>query len=95
MKSIITLILILVCGAAAFANSSDYSAAFNPQIVSNEQIKFHQMGINMDIGIIVASKYNEVETASETEVARLYKFKNARIKKALAFRTKKNKAKMA
>ncbi len=35
------------------------------------------------------------ETVKETEVARLYKFKNARVTKALSFTTKRNKAKMA
>ena len=30
-----------------------------------------------------------------TEVARLYKYKNSRVKKALSFTTKRNKAKMA
>ncbi len=35
------------------------------------------------------------ETKNETEVARLYMFKNSRIKKELAFRTKRNKSKLA
>ncbi|SHG18663.1 hypothetical protein [Flagellimonas flava] len=35
------------------------------------------------------------QTEKETEVARLYMFKNSRIKKALSFRTKRNKAKLA
>jgi len=38
---------------------------------------------------------NEVKTETTTEVARLYKFKNSRVKKALSFTTKRNKAKMA
>ena len=37
----------------------------------------------------------EVTLENKTEVARLYKFKNARIKKALKFSSKINKAKMA
>ena len=37
----------------------------------------------------------EVTLENTTEVARLYKFKNARIKKALKFSSKINKAKMA
>ena len=31
----------------------------------------------------------------DTEIARLYRFKNSRIKKALSFRTKRNKSKLA
>ena len=40
---------------------------------------------------------NEVEEVKleEVKVARLYKFKNSRVKKALAFKTKRDKAKMA
>ena len=34
-------------------------------------------------------------TVKETSVARLYLFKNSRVKKALAFQTKRNKSKMA
>lgn len=95
MKSIITLLFILFCGVTAFANTNDHSVASNPQIESYVQIQFSQMGDLLDNGIVVATVYNEVKTANETEVARLYKFKNSRIKKALAFKTKRNKAKMA
>jgi len=34
-------------------------------------------------------------TSKENTVARVYKFKNSRIKKALSFKTKRNKAKLA
>lgn len=37
----------------------------------------------------------EIQEETETKVARLYMFKNSRVKKALAFRTKRNKAKLA
>ena len=45
---------------------------------------------NVAVEIVVAK-----EEVKSTEVARLYKFKNSRIKKALKFTTKANKAKMA
>ncbi|MEO0572790.1 MAG: hypothetical protein AAF039_13875 [Bacteroidota bacterium] len=45
-------------------------------------------GVNLEITIATKEIKN-------TEVARLYKFKNARVKKALKFSTKANKAKMA
>jgi len=34
-------------------------------------------------------------TTKENTVARVYKFKNSRVKKALTFKTKRNKAKLA
>ncbi len=45
-------------------------------------------GVNLEITIAK-------EEVKSTEVARLYKFKNSRVKKALKFSTKANKAKMA
>ena len=45
---------------------------------------------NVAVEVVVAK-----EEVKGTEVARLYKFKNSRIKKALKFTTKANKAKMA
>lgn len=44
---------------------------------------------------IVTETAKELKVETKSEVARLYKFKNARIKKALSFTTKRNKAKMA
>ena len=35
------------------------------------------------------------DSKNETKVARLYRYKNSRIKKALSFRTKRNRAKLA
>jgi len=44
---------------------------------------------------IVTETVKEINLETKTEVARLYKFKNARVTKALSFTTKRNKAKMA
>ena len=44
---------------------------------------------------IATETTEEVVIEKNTEVARLYKYKNARVKKALSFTTKRNKAKMA
>lgn len=95
MKSIITLLFILLCGVAALANTNDHRLELNPKIESHDQIQFSQIGTFLDSGIVIVTEYTEVETATKTNVARLYKFKNSRIKKALAFKTKRNKAKMA
>ena len=45
-------------------------------------------GLNIEMGITTTA-------VRSLEVARLYKFKNSRIKKALRFTTKANKSKMA
>ncbi|TDS17016.1 hypothetical protein DFQ03_1506 [Maribacter caenipelagi] len=44
---------------------------------------------------IVTETTNEVKANTTTEIARLYKFKNSRIKRDLNFLTKANKPKMA
>ncbi|MFT5736628.1 MAG: hypothetical protein ACI9SG_000972, partial [Maribacter sp.] len=44
---------------------------------------------------IITETAAELHLENTTEVARLYKFKNARVTKALSFTTKRNKAKMA
>ena len=95
MKSLITLLFILTSGVAALANTNDHGVVLNPQIESYVQVEFSKMGDLLDSGTVVATEYTEVKTTTTNEVARLYKFKNSRIKKALAFRTKRNKAKMA
>ena len=95
MKSLITLLFILTCGAAALANTNDHGKVLNPKIETYVQIEFSEMGNLLDSSNSYATDYNEVKPASQNEVARLYKFKNSRIKKALSFKTKRNKAKRA
>jgi hypothetical protein len=95
MKAILTILFVLICGATALANTNVNQFVLNLQIENHDEVKFTKMGTIMDTGIDVVTEYSEVETTTETEVARLYKFKNSRIKKALAFTTKRNKAKMA
>ncbi|WP_190809320.1 hypothetical protein [Flagellimonas sp. S3867] len=52
------------------------------------KIETTTVGVELDITI-------QEETKKEIKVARLYKFKNSRIKKELSFRTKRNKSKLA
>ena len=49
---------------------------------------------NTDVTVETAKK-EIVTTTKENSVARLYRFKNSRIKKELSFATKKNAAKLA
>mgnify|MGYP003114565429 FL=1 len=44
---------------------------------------------------IVISSEKEVSVKNENKIARLYMFKNSRVKKELSFSTKLNKAKLA
>lgn len=59
------------------------------QSVSNEtKVETVAFSVTLDIEIDTDSK-------KEIKVARLYRYKNSRIKKALSFRTKRNRAKLA
>jgi len=79
MKAILTLLFVLIIGGVAQAQDIAIE-------VKVEMIK---------TSIVTSTSYKNVTLESKTEVARLYKFKNSRIKKALSFTTKRNKAKMA
>ena len=85
MKAFLTLVLILLFGAVALAQkSTDYG-----------KIETFQMDIVLDYSLPVSFNSGQIEAAKENAVARLYKFKNTRVKKALAFSTKTNKTKLA
>ncbi len=82
MKTIATLIFILFIGATAQAQNAT-------ELVKVETI---------EMTIVTNTTSNENKEATlenKTEVARLYKYKNSRVKKALSFTTKRNKSKMA
>jgi hypothetical protein len=79
MKTIITLIFVLFIGIAAQAQTA------------TKEIKVE----TIEMSIVSTTEQKELTLKSTIEVARLYKFKNSKIKKALSFTTKRNKAKMA
>ena len=86
MKAIITLALVIFFGATALANTND---------THDIKVETIEMGIVLDTGVDTAIDFEEVETSKEKEVARVYRSKNARVKKAISFTTKRNKAKLA
>ena len=82
MKTIATIIFIIIFGITAQAQNNI------------EEVKVETIEMTI-VTTTTTETRNEVKTETTTEVARLYKFKNSRVKKALAFTTKRNKAKMA
>ena len=85
MKAILTILFILFFGLTAFAQNTN----------TNDTVEPIKMGIVLDSGVITINNTKEVKINTEKSVARLYKFKNSRVKKALAFTTKKDKPKLA
>ncbi len=86
MKAIITLILVVFFGATAIAQSND-----------NNDVKVEtiEMGIVLDLGSDVSIDFETVETQEENQVARVYRNKNSRVKKAISFTTKKDRPRLA
>ncbi len=79
MKTIATLIFVLFIGVAAQAQTA------------TEEVKVAVIEMTIATETIV----EEVAAEKNTEVARLYRRSNSRVKKALSFTTKRNRAKMA
>ena len=79
MKTIATLIFVLFIGVATQAQTA------------TEEVK----AATVEMTIVTETSFEEVAFESTTEVARLYKRSHAKVKKALSFTTKRNKAKMA
>ncbi|MDT0622780.1 hypothetical protein [Croceitalea vernalis] len=80
MKAILTFIAVIFFTTTAFAQNS------------TKEVKVETITVSIEMNVTVQVA-KEIKT--ETEVARLYMFKNSRVKKALAFKTKRNKSKMA
>jgi hypothetical protein len=85
MKAILTILFVLFFGLTAFAQNTN----------TNDTVEPIKMGIVLDSGVNTINDTKEVKIDTEKSVARLYKFKNSRVKKALAFTTKKDKPKLA
>lgn len=61
----------------------------NAQAASKE-VKVATVTYGVELNVTI-----EKATTQDNQVARLYMFKNSRVKKALSFKTKRNKSKMA
>ena len=57
---------------------------------NSKEVKVDTITVGVELKVEVQQTMEK-----ETEVARLYKFKNSRVKKELSFSTKKNQAKLA
>lgn len=71
--------LIFVLFIGVFANAQDAKKEMVKEVVSTETV----------------SNVKKIDLKKETEVARLYKFKNSKIKKELSFSTKRSKSRIA
>lgn len=85
MKALVPLLIILFTGASALAQ--------NPK--QNDKVDSIEMGIVMVDSVTDAFDSKTVKIDAETSIVRLYRNKNSRVKKELAFITKTNYGKLA
>ncbi|QCX00732.1 hypothetical protein FGM00_11665 [Aggregatimonas sangjinii] len=80
MKSILTIVFIITLGVFAQAQNTSTDVKVN----------------TIEMSVVVVADVEEATVIENTmEVARLYRRSNSQVKKALAFTTKRNRAKMA
>lgn len=84
MKAILILLTVLTFGATALANT-----------VTDDKINSIEMDIVLVTGDNDIDLAPQIEASTENGIARLYKFQNSRVKKALSFTTKRTRAKLA
>lgn len=85
MKAIFTILIIIFAGVLAMAQT--------PQ--TDDKVDTIEMGIVMVAGFN-STEYKKTFTINtETSVARLYRYKNSRVNRELAFFTKKSYGKLA
>ncbi len=82
MKAVLTLFFVFNLGATALANTE-----------TDDRIDGFERGIDLVAGSVSIDAAPQIKVRTENGVARLYKFQNSRIKKALEFATKHSKAK--
>ena len=85
MKSLLTLVVVLFFGTVAIAQNSN----------SNDEVDILKMDIVLVTGDASNFVFQKTENTAEKSVARLYRHKNSRVKKALNFSTKKSRPKLA
>ncbi|VXB94092.1 hypothetical protein [Maribacter litoralis] len=85
MKAFFTLLVLIFAGAIALAQT--------PQ--TDDKVHTTEMGIVMVDSLNDFKPKKKIDITEETSVARLYRYKNARVNKELAFITNKSYGKLA
>lgn len=85
MKTLLTIFLLVFLNAATVAQHTKF----------NDKVSITQMGVVLVSSLSVSISLEKAGTETENSVARLYRYQNSRVKKALSFRTKKDSPKLA
>lgn len=85
MKAVLTVFLLLFLNAAAVAQHAK----------TNDKVSTTQMDVVLVTGLPVFISMEKVGMETQNSVVRLYRYQNSRVKKALSFKTKKDRPKLA
>lgn len=85
MKPILTFIAALFISGMALAQSTN----------KHDKVNVIEMGVVLDFSNKTQTDFKQISTAPGQKVARLYRNKNSRVHKELAFSTKKSRPKLA
>ncbi|WP_396638384.1 hypothetical protein [Maribacter sp. R77961] len=85
MKLVITSILVLFTSTLAFAQDSE----------NNDKVDTFKVGVVLVTGTPSTIPAESSSNFNEQVIARLYRYPNSRVKKALSFRAKKDRPKLA
>ncbi|WP_423998476.1 hypothetical protein [Maribacter sp. IgM3_T14_3] len=85
MKALITTLIVIFAGALAIAQT--------PQ--TDDKVNATEVGIVLVDSLNDISNKKTITITTETSIVRLYRYKNARVNKELAFATKKSYGKLA
>jgi putative exporter of polyketide antibiotics len=85
MKAVLTVYLLLFINAAAVAQHSK----------TNDKVSITQMDSILVSSLPISIVLEKTGMETENKLARLYRYQNSRVKKALSFKTKKDRPKLA
>lgn len=84
MKAVLTVFILLFLNAAAVAQDGK----------TNDKVSTAQIDVVLVTDLPIFISLKKVGTKTQNKVARLYRHQNSRVKKALSFKTKKDRPKL-
>ncbi|NNE03694.1 MAG: hypothetical protein HKN52_11070 [Eudoraea sp.] len=85
MKTLLTILVLLFLGTTLVAQNR----------IDHDKVENHKMDFVLGHSPSGSLHSKEIKKSKATTVARLYRFKNTRIKKELSFSTRRNRAQVA
>ncbi|MFD0798254.1 hypothetical protein ACFQZJ_12350 [Maribacter chungangensis] len=85
MKTLLTFMFVLLINATAVAQHTK----------NHDKVNIAQMDVVLVGGLPVFIALEKTGMETQNNLVRLYRYKNSRVKKALSFKTKKDKPKLA